>query len=155
MQFSTAVLLPGLNMPRIICVPSCHAALPRMTLMLNSLCKEELTRQPIFNSSAPPLEDEPLLKHGAWSDVSCAPVPHVCCVYVFWVSAMVRCQITTSKTFWKWARILVASHRTNRLTKDRITFHSAWSFGADISTENHINISVKCLLYRQSNVWIK
>lgn len=42
------------NMPRIICVPSCHAALPRMTLMLIFLCKEELTRQPIFNSSAPP-----------------------------------------------------------------------------------------------------
>lgn len=44
----------GVNMPRIICVPSCHTALPQMTLMLIPLCEEELTRQPIFNSSAAP-----------------------------------------------------------------------------------------------------
>lgn len=128
MQFSTAVLLPGLNMPRIICVPSCHAALPRMTLMLNSLCKEELTRQPIFNSSAPPLEDELLLKHGARSEVSCATVPHVRCVCLCFLCVCDgKMPDNNLKVFWEWACILVASHRTNRLTKNRITFHSAWA----------------------------
>lgn len=71
-----------LNVPGITCVPSCHAALPRMTLMLIFLCKEELTRQPIFNSSAPPSEDMPLPKHCAFSDVGCAITPHVCCLFM-------------------------------------------------------------------------
>ena len=127
MQFSTAVLLPGLNMARIICVPSCHAALPRMTLMLNSLCKEELTRQPIFNSSAPPLEDKPLLKQGTLSDVSCATVPHVFCVCLCLCVCDGKRPDNHLKDLWKWAWILVASHRTNRLTNNRITFHSAWA----------------------------
>lgn len=64
----------GLNMSGLICVPSCHTALPQMTLMPISLCKE-LTRQPIFNSSASPLE-EPAC---AFSDSSSATILLVCC----------------------------------------------------------------------------
>lgn len=45
------------SVPEIISLPSCYTALPRMTLMLIPLCEKELTRQPIFNSSAPPSED--------------------------------------------------------------------------------------------------
>lgn len=48
-------------MARFVCGPG-RFVLPQMTLMLISLCKEELTRQPMFNSSdRRPPKDLPLL----------------------------------------------------------------------------------------------
>lgn len=77
---SASACADRLNMPRIVCVASRHTELPQMTLMLISLCKEGLTRQSIFNSSAPPLEDLPPSKHCFLCDVSCSIISHVYCV---------------------------------------------------------------------------